>query len=88
MSHTINLEDRELHTVLAALRLWECECLGPIDPALFTIASNDHEVVPLTNPEVDRLCERINCLESPCQTAERAVELPPPTEEESCNDLR
>lgn len=58
----IEVNDREFHTILAALRWWqeggasECSHDGMIDE----IVSNGGEVEPLTVDEVDVLCERIN----------------------------
>ena len=52
--------DRELATVLAALRYWQQDLAdneenGPISPEHF-----DEEVTPLTVEEIDELCERLN----------------------------
>jgi hypothetical protein len=54
------LSDRELATVLAALRYWqhdlaENEEEGPIGQEHFA------EVTPLSVAEIDGLCERLNC---------------------------
>jgi hypothetical protein len=58
-----NLTDRELHTLLAALRYYEAggQCrkdqrCGWIDE----LASNGGEVEPLTEAELDQLCQRLN----------------------------
>lgn len=61
----MQLDKREIATVLAALRLWQMWQIGEnyrtINiPVLDEIASADGEVEPLTNIEVDALCERIN----------------------------
>ncbi len=58
----LEVSDRELHTVLAALRQWQwigAEYQYRI--ALEDIATNGGKVEPLTLDEIDALCERINC---------------------------
>jgi len=59
----MKLTDRELATVLAALRYWQREglfsCGHEID-----IASNGDTLEPLTARDIDALCERLNVLES------------------------
>lgn len=61
--------DRELATVLAALRLWQrgsCGTTGTQERVLeaahaeLAIASDDERLVPLTAAEIDELCERLN----------------------------
>lgn len=57
----VRLTDRELATVLAALRYWqqdlaENEDEGPISPDHFT-----DKITPLSVEEIETLCERINC---------------------------
>jgi hypothetical protein len=56
---TIQTNDREIATILAALRYWQqdLEENGPGD-----IIDPDHfaEYKPLTPNQIDRLCERIN----------------------------
>lgn len=48
----------ELATVLAALRMWQ-RC--PSHPAdLNMIATNGDQLMPLTDAEIDELCERLN----------------------------
>lgn len=58
------LNDRELGTVLAALRYWQrraldgatqLHCLPEYDIAA------DGDMEPLSANEIDELCERINC---------------------------
>ena len=54
------LSDRELATVLAALRYWQQDLAdhedeGPICQEYFA------EVTPLRVAEIDDLCERLNC---------------------------
>lgn len=48
----------ELGTVLAALRFWQDRRTENGDPDIWAIATEAGE--PLTNPEIDALCERIN----------------------------
>lgn len=62
--HVIVLELDELHTILAALRLWQQK--GYTDPAcrpldLHEIACPDDETISLDPAGIDELCERINC---------------------------
>lgn len=52
------LTERELATVLAALRLWQKGCA---DADLQSIASDEGAFPALDNAEVDDLCERLNC---------------------------
>ena len=57
----MKLNDRELGTVLAALRLWQNECSNDAtDGALWDIATNGDTVQPLLDDEIDELCERLN----------------------------
>ena len=56
----VRLNDRELATVLAALRYWQQNLAnnqdqGPISPDHF-----DDKITPLTVDEIDALCERLN----------------------------
>lgn len=55
----MNLTDRELATVLAALRLWQSQD-GETNSELNAIASNEGQCEPLTEEEIDDLCERLN----------------------------
>src|SRR3990167_100724 len=61
--------ERELATVLAALRLWQRGACGTTGSqalilgaahAELAIASDDESLVPLTAAEIDELCERLN----------------------------
>ncbi|MHB1892726.1 MAG: hypothetical protein ACYCTZ_04400 [Candidatus Dormibacteria bacterium] len=52
------LSDRELATVLAALRYWQGEC-GPEDAEAADMVHFDR-CTPLTTAEIDELCERLN----------------------------
>lgn len=59
----LNVTDRELSTMLAALRLWQLP-LGTVagpNHELMGIATSGGEVESLDAPEVDELCERLNC---------------------------
>jgi len=52
------VDDRELATVLAALRGHQRRTCPP---DLLDIATNGARYVPLTDDEIDGLCERLNC---------------------------
>jgi hypothetical protein len=56
---SICLNERELATVLAALRYWQQDLIdnheGPISQDHFT-----EKITPLSVDEIDELCERIN----------------------------
>jgi hypothetical protein len=52
--------ERELATVLAALRLWQSAVEAQVSPTLWEIASNGGTIVPLDPKQIDALCERIN----------------------------
>jgi len=54
----MELSDREVATVLAALRYWQGEC-GP-ENAEATDNVHFDECAPLTMTEIDGLCERLN----------------------------
>lgn len=51
-------ERRETATILAALRFWQTQ--PNVTPELHAIATDGDQVNPLTNEEIDTLCERIN----------------------------
>ena len=53
-----NLTDRELATLLAALRLWQAAHEHGEDPAPY--AGHFAEAPPLSSLEIDELCERLN----------------------------
>jgi len=55
--HTFN--ERELGTILAALRLWQSTAWRS-SPELEDIATNGGLDVPLMDNEIDDLCERLN----------------------------
>ena len=54
-----HLDDRELATVLAALRYWQQDLVandcGPISPDHF-----DATITPLSGEQIDALCDRLN----------------------------
>lgn len=52
------LTDREIGTILAALRYWQQDLEANDDPP---ISEHFEDVRPLTADEVDDLCERLNC---------------------------
>ena len=57
----LQLDRRELGTVLAALRFWQRALnWSGAPPGMLPIATDDGEVEPLTADEIDTLCERIN----------------------------
>lgn len=56
---TVQLDTREVATVLAALRLRQCNDLHEYE-GLMDIATNGDTVEPLSDDEIDNLCERIN----------------------------
>jgi hypothetical protein len=58
----VNLNDRELATVLAALREWQGILAGrePDGDYIDAIASDGRRLQPLTPAEIDELCERLN----------------------------
>ena len=58
----MQLNERDLATVLAALRYWQRE--GWVSSGHeHDIASNGGSLNPLTRDEIDDLCERLNCEE-------------------------
>ena len=58
----MDLSDRELATVLAALREWQGILAGeePAAKEVDDIASDSGRFTPLTPEEIDALCERLN----------------------------
>ena len=55
------LNERELASVLAGLRLLQGEENGPIDgEAIDNIATNNGHLLALSDNEIDQLCERLN----------------------------
>jgi len=55
-----SLTDRELATVLAALRYWQQD-LAANDGAVPISDHFEDGVAPLTVEQIDDLCERLNC---------------------------
>ena len=55
----IQIDDREFHTVLAALRYWQRHGAWQ-DGAPNDLATNNGDIEALTPNEIDALCERIN----------------------------
>jgi hypothetical protein len=53
-----HLDNRELGTVLAALRVWQG--MGQVSQSIQDIATDGGTIEPLNNEEIDALCERIN----------------------------
>lgn len=51
--------DRDLHTILAALRMYQNR-INDIPERFLEIATNYGEVDPLTADEIDDLCEELN----------------------------
>ncbi len=78
----LNVNNRELATILAALRYWQHKGIeGPTKPhclAEWDIAADNGTHIPLDANEIDALCERVNCDDDlPAQllaALERAVE--------------
>lgn len=56
------LTDREVSTILAALRYWQAAANGmlPQPPALVVLATDEGRYPSLTIDEIDELCEQIN----------------------------
>ncbi len=57
----MSLSDRELATVLAALRYWQRQSSKAVDAALLSPDHFEESCTPLTDREIDGLCERLNC---------------------------
>jgi hypothetical protein len=58
---TIQLTDRELATILAALRSCQRHLDDNEDLSLMGGEHFDDQITPLTVAEIDDLCERLNC---------------------------
>lgn len=56
----MELSDRELATVLAALRYWQQSMDGSTAWAKHVMPEHFYDVKPLTSGEIGALCERIN----------------------------
>ncbi|MHB8410222.1 MAG: hypothetical protein ACYDHY_19485 [Acidiferrobacterales bacterium] len=57
----IGLDQRELATTLAALRLWQSTVERSGTGEYDDIATDFSTIEPLDAAEIDTLCERINC---------------------------
>ena len=55
----MKITDRELATILAALRLWQASGVFTKGPFM-DIATNGDELTPLSDGEIDLLAERLN----------------------------
>jgi hypothetical protein len=57
------LTDRELATVLAALRYWQHDLVASLERGEGPIAQDHFDATntPLSPGEIDDLCERLNC---------------------------
>jgi hypothetical protein len=58
---TATLTDRELATVLAALRYWQQNLANHESESPLVAEHFDDVNTPLTVAEIDDLCERLNC---------------------------
>ena len=58
----IEVTDREFHTILAALRLYQHETTTkiPFYNDIFRIATNDNALYRLRPNEIEMLCEELN----------------------------
>lgn len=56
--HLLAVSDRELATILAALRLFQHTVFLP--PGVTDVATNDGEFVLMNDDEIDKLCEDLN----------------------------
>jgi hypothetical protein len=63
----IEINERELHTVLAALRFFQMQRDRELGSAIVRIATNDQTVERLSFEETDTLCERINRDDGPSE---------------------
>jgi hypothetical protein len=58
----LTLSDRELATVLAALRNWQRDlAVNEVQGQGRISEEHFHDVEPLTVTEIDQLCDRLNC---------------------------
>ncbi len=55
------MNDRELATVLAALRVYQRGGAPLLTKDLWNVATNNDAFLPMTPEEIDSLCERLNC---------------------------
>ena len=63
MRNRIECTDRELHTILAALRKWQRSSFVEQNPELQEIATNGYTLDPLSKEDIDALAERIQYAE-------------------------
>jgi hypothetical protein len=56
----VRLSDRDLATVLAALRYWQQDLADNEDEGPISLEHFDDENTPLTVEEIDDLCERLH----------------------------
>ena len=56
----LEVTDREFHTILAALRLWQRQQAVPGASDCDAIATDGGSVEALDDAEIDDLCEKIN----------------------------
>ena len=56
----INVSDRELHTLLAALRFFQIQRDRELAGDFLEIATNGYTCERLSYEEIDALCQRIN----------------------------
>jgi hypothetical protein len=63
MKTIIELDEREIATIIAALQYWKREGLHS-DGHEHALASNGGDIVPLTADEIEDLCKRIDDAEA------------------------
>lgn len=61
----INISERELATILAALRFWQGEINDGFSDEQWDIASGSGVYEPLDAAQIDTLCENMNCGKTP-----------------------
>ena len=64
----VNLDARQTAMVLAALRYWQVD-VASYNPPDFPMKEHFTEAAPLSNEEIDELCEAINCDPDPATIA-------------------
>ena len=89
---TIAIDDRELATILAALRYHQDENQaggnGTIDQAIQEIATDGGQLKPLTSGEIDQLCQRLNCgAIAAVKPSGRGLTIDPPHKEDGSEPL-
>lgn len=58
-NRSTRLNKRQLATVLAALRYWQQDLVENEEPP---ISPHFHDVTPLTDDEIDELCDQLNAM--------------------------